>query len=438
MFHFALVDDILSREEFERRVQLKITQAGDLIDEQTAAMLVVRECGREHVKIRDLAAGASVLSFFAKVIATGSPRTITRSDGSAGTVAHLTVGDETGSTQVVLWDDKAAFIDEIGCGDVLEIIGRPSRPRRGEVYLLAARRAGCDIAVIGTKKPERGTDDPIAVQILALGAVRAFTRKDGTAGEMQEGTVGDEGQTYRFVCWAPHLIGGLTPGSGMRLSGAKRVIRPDGEEEVHLDQNGTVEPCTVAGDVPFTPISGVREGRIPAVEGIVTDLRAVRGFSSKRGERSWVRNAVLRDDAGTIPIVLWGEHARAQLTSGDRIAIYGSQARKGRSVLLEIHAGRSSGVAIRRGTPQEKTVEGTIIPTSGGPVLDTGEEWFFISGEYPWGREVRVRGSVEGRRITPLAVEPVPVDWEQLRERAIRIMTTHRAHTFTPQSGEPL
>ncbi|MDD1674744.1 MAG: OB-fold nucleic acid binding domain-containing protein [Methanomicrobiales archaeon] len=424
MFHFALVDDILSREEFERRVQQKITQTGDLIDEQTAAMLVVRECGREHVKIRDLGARASVTSFFAKVIATDSPRMITRPDGREATIAHLTVGDESGQATVVLWDDKAAFVDEIGCGDVLEIIGRPSRSRIGEVHLLAARRAGCDIAVNGAKIPQTGSNDPIAVRILTLGEVRTFTRKDQSPGEMQEGIVGDAQGTYRFVCWAPHLISCLAPGSGVRLSGAKRMVRPDGEEEVHLDQNGTVEPCTLAGDTPRTPIIAVQEGRIPAVEGIVADLSAVRGFSSRRGDRSWVRNGMIRDDTGTLAVVLWGEYARMPITDGDRIVVYGARARKGRSSLLELHAGRFSGVVLQKGTSQEKTIEGTIIPTPGGPVIDTGEEWYYLAGEYPWGREMRVQGSVEGRRIKPLTAEPVLIDPEPLRKRARNLMAT--------------
>ncbi len=51
LFHYALVDDLISKEEFERRVETKIEECGDLVDEPTAAMLVVGELGRQHVKI---------------------------------------------------------------------------------------------------------------------------------------------------------------------------------------------------------------------------------------------------------------------------------------------------------------------------------------------------------------------------------------------------
>jgi replication factor A1 len=40
LFHYALVDDLITKEEFERRVEAKIEDCGDLIDEPTAAMMV--------------------------------------------------------------------------------------------------------------------------------------------------------------------------------------------------------------------------------------------------------------------------------------------------------------------------------------------------------------------------------------------------------------
>jgi len=37
LFHYALVDDLLTQEEFERRVEEKMEACGDLIDDVTAA-----------------------------------------------------------------------------------------------------------------------------------------------------------------------------------------------------------------------------------------------------------------------------------------------------------------------------------------------------------------------------------------------------------------
>jgi len=95
-FHYALVDDLIGKEEFERRVEEKIEQCGDLIDETTAGMIVVQELGRSHVKISGLSGKSSLFSFFGKVISVSPPREFPRKDGETGFVAHIILADETG------------------------------------------------------------------------------------------------------------------------------------------------------------------------------------------------------------------------------------------------------------------------------------------------------------------------------------------------------
>ena len=143
-FHYALVDDLLSREEFERRVEEKIRDCGDLVDELTGAMLVVADLGRQHVKIHGLVAKSSLFSFFGKVIERSEPKEFDRADGEKGLVATILVGDETGETRLVLWDEKAMAAQEIEKDDVLEIIGKPGK-RPGDIMALAIRKATCEI-----------------------------------------------------------------------------------------------------------------------------------------------------------------------------------------------------------------------------------------------------------------------------------------------------
>ena len=145
LFHYALVDDLIPKEEFEQRVEAKIDECGDLVDEPTAAMMVVGELGRAHVKIRGLSAKSSLFSFFGKVIDKTDPRVFDRQDGEKGAVATLLLGDETGSVRVVLWDERAGAADEVSPGDVLEVIGRHPGKGHKEIYALALRKATCRI-----------------------------------------------------------------------------------------------------------------------------------------------------------------------------------------------------------------------------------------------------------------------------------------------------
>jgi len=69
-------------------LEAKIEDCGDLIDEPTAAMMVVGELGREHVKIKGLFAKSSLFSFFGKVIDKTEPKEFDRADGEEGLGRH--------------------------------------------------------------------------------------------------------------------------------------------------------------------------------------------------------------------------------------------------------------------------------------------------------------------------------------------------------------
>ena len=146
LFHYALVDDLITQEEFERRVEEKIEECGDLVDEPTAAMMVVGALGREHVKIKGLSAKSSLFSFFGKIIDKTEPKEFDRPDGEKGWVATILLGDETGTTRVVLWDQKAGAVLDTAIGEVLEVIGRHPGKSTKEIYALALRKASCEIS----------------------------------------------------------------------------------------------------------------------------------------------------------------------------------------------------------------------------------------------------------------------------------------------------
>jgi len=142
LFHYALVDDLITTEEFERRVDAKIEDCGDLVDEPTAAMMVIGELGRQHVKIKGLSGKSSLFSFFGKIVDKTEPKEFVRADGEKGWVATLLLGDETGTTRVVLWDEKAGAAVDVAIGDVLEIIGRhPGKAQKRSMPLPCALQA---------------------------------------------------------------------------------------------------------------------------------------------------------------------------------------------------------------------------------------------------------------------------------------------------------
>jgi replication factor A1 len=405
-FHYALVDDLITKEEFEQRVDAKIDECGDLVDEPAAAMMVVGELGREHVKIKGLFAKSSLFSFFGKVIDKTEPKEFDRADGEKGWVATLLLGDETGTTRVVLWDQKAGAALDVADGEVLEIIGRHPGKNTREIYALALRKASCEITCNVSKDGTTAaslSSEPADLDcvLVARGEPRTYTRRDGTEGEMVDAIVGDAAGTARLVAWAPELLASIPAGTAVHITGAKPNRRDEGRS-YSLDEKSSV---TVTGQeiaVPFTPIGSVSSQGTYSVQGTVKQVQQPRSFTTKNGTPSWVRNCVLTDGSDELKVVLWGEHALVPLAAGDKIEVYHATAKPGRFADIELGAGRGSALKVPEEASRPIVFTGTIIPGPGCLFIDDGKDRYLIEGSFPPGSELIVTGTLAGSRITAL------------------------------------
>ena len=420
LFHYALVDDLITQEEFERRVEDKIGECGDLLDEPTAAMLVVGALGRQHVKVRELSGKSSLFCFFAKVIDKTEPKEFTRNDGEKGWVATLLVGDETGTTRVVLWDEKAGAALELTPGEVLEIIGRHPGKNTREIYALALRKATSEITCNVTAGGNGSglSTEPVDLDALLIGAdtPRAFTRRDGTTGEMMECVIGDADGTARLVAWAPDLLRDIPAGSTIHIAGAKPDRRSEGRA-YSIDEMATVGFSDAVVTVPFAPLASVGDTGYYAVTGEVKTVQEPRSFTSRDGTASWVRNIRIGDGDEVLNVVLWGEKALAPVHPGDRVEIYHAAAKPGRFGSIELGVGRGSVFRVPHEETRAITFTGAIIRGNGCTFIDDGTERYLIGGEFPAGSEMKITGVLSGSRIIPDTAEPGEWCPEKVAER---------------------
>ncbi|MFA5220999.1 MAG: nucleic acid-binding protein [Methanoregula sp.] len=431
LFHYALVDDLISKEEFERRVDTKIDECGDLIDEPTAAMLVVGELGRQHVKIRELSGKSSLFSFFGKVIDKTEPHEFDRRDGEKGWVATLLLGDETGSVRIVLWDEKAGAAVEIAIGDVLEIIGRSAGRGAKEIYALALRKATCEITCTVPVNGSCGilSSEPVDLDVVLLGnePPRTFTRRDGSTAEMVEGVIGDNNGTARLVAWNPDLLTGIAPGSFVHITGAKPNNRGEGRA-YSIDEKSTVTVIDRQIEVPFTPVGSVSDQGFYSVKGTVKTVQEPHSFVSREGSSSWVRNLCIGDDRDEIRVVLWGDKALTAISPGDRLEIYHASAKAGRFGGIELGVGRGSILNVPEEVSHEMVFSGTIIAGNGCIFIDNGKERFIVEGEFPHGSDLRICGTRRGNRIFPHQADPLQRTPEEVMARLAQFTGTQGKH----------
>jgi replication factor A1 len=440
-FHYALVDDLISREEFERRVEEKIEQCGDLIDETTAGMIVVQELGRSHVKISGLSGNSSLFSFFGKVISVSPPREFLRKDGETGFVAHIILADETGQVRAVLWDEKAAAAREIGTGEVLEIIGKHASGGRNDIVVLALRKSPCEI--ICSSELERpfvpAERREVTARVLFIDQPRTVLKRDGSETVLLAGCIACKEGTARIITFSPGLFAGLHEGTGVRITGALEKTRSSGREYV-IDERSSVTPEDQEIPFRFKAFSEVQDGETCSIEATVTSLQPVRTFVTRDGRQGQVRNIQLTDGLTVLRAVLWGDRAREPLVPGDRIAVYQGTVKSSREGERELHLGAGSFIRVCLSDQgQETEREGTVIVTRNGTFLDNGRERFLIISDIPHGHEVRVKGRLAGERILILSLEEVQKDPVAVSEDLDKLLADlDRNNTFTLHGREDI
>ncbi|MCK9306561.1 MAG: OB-fold nucleic acid binding domain-containing protein [Methanoculleus sp.] len=416
-FHYLLVDDLLAKGEFERRVEEKVAESGDLLDDRTAAMLVVKDLGRAHIRIHDLPAAPSLACFFAKVLSIEEPREFERADGTTGIVASVTVGDETGRARLTLWDEKAGAVHEIEAGDVLEILGRPKgKGKVPDVTAVAVEKAACEITCDDTGASAPGPGGDLEARLIAIESPRTFTRRDGGTGEMVEAVIGNEDGVFRLVAWAPAVLEGLEAGGNVIIRGAT-AREGDQGIEYSLGDAASVSRSDREISLTLNTVADVVEGKSYSLAGTVAGVQPSHAFVTRAGRESCVRNLVLADETGEIPVVIWGEKADEHLVTGDRIEIYNATARRGRYGDIEVHLSWGSALVLLAQEEKEVEVEGTIIATREGIALDTGDACYLLAEPLPIGSHVRVRGRVHRGVISPGDIEAVMPDREDLQRR---------------------
>jgi replication factor A1 len=302
---------------------------------------------------------------------------------------------------------------------VLEIIGKPGK-RPGDIMALALRKASCEIECrsniqpLNTAPAERVT---IEAKLLSLDETRLFTRRDGTGGEMRGAVIGDENGTARLVCWMPEVLDELVPGTSLRITGAVNRSRPPARE-YSVDEKSTIEPIEKEIEVLMSPISGVGDEGMYSVGGTITHVLPARSFIAKDGSRSHVRNILVRDDTGLIRVVFWGDTAVKHYFEGDTIRIYNAAARVGRTGERELSVGRGSSISVEtKAAGQPIEIQGTILTDMSATLIDDGTTSYILEGEHPYGRVVRVTGTLNGHTITPETIEAVELSPEKVLTR---------------------
>ena len=424
-YHYALVDDLISREDFDKKIEEKAKECGNLVDETAAALLVVRDLGREHVSISKLYKKSSLFCFFGKILDITKPKEFDKQDGSKGFVTRMTVGDKTGHTTLVFWDEQAMAISEtFSLGECIEVIGKAGRSAK-EIQPLNMRKSTvmieCSREPGSIKPPERRSVDLV---VLVCNPVHEYTKRDGTPGSMISGLAGTADGVFKFTCFDPNLFSDMSTGSAIHVDSAYEKEGDYNSKEFIIDNQCVLTSIEAIPEIPFCPYNTIQVDTLVSVRGIITKVRPAKKFIRRDGSESYVRNITISEldsdnnSKTTLPVVLWDDAGRNAWLAREHVEIFFALAKIGREGEIEISLGK--GGLIR---PKfEKCSEfvdlvGTVLHTDEGNVLDCGTGSYLLSSPHPHGAILAARACISGARLFSESEKLITYSLDEVKNR---------------------
>ena len=327
--------------------------------------------------------------------------TFTKKDGNEGKVLSTIAADDTGSTRLVFWDDKADEVEGIEPGGVIGVSHAYTRPNRDgsdiEVHVgkssVIKRNLKDKIDAAETISPFMGgSSEPIGMKDIAdlkvgqsdvdvegkiatIYEVRTFTRKEGGEGRVQNIEIADNSSKIRVTFWGDDIdkIAKAKEGDVIRIlhgyvkegfkggvefqvgNRAEVTLNPKGTKLKQLDLSkitDNVSSSSTGGS--FEPLGKTDIANLSVemknvdIEGKVVTAYDVKTFTRKDGDEGRLRNVIIADQTSKIRVTFWGDDVDtvADIKEGDVIRILHGYVKEGFRGGVEFQVGRNGEIIL--------------------------------------------------------------------------------------------
>ncbi len=333
----------LTNEEVGKKVEDKKESLGHFVNEDVAVRLVARDLGiklhdetleKPLIKIADLIPGINNLTLEVRVERCGKAKEFTKKDGTTGKMVRISVEDETGRINMVLWDDHANLVSSMFNGARLKVIAAYTREGLdGKVEIHLGNRGS--IQIFDVKNDPQST---LRGRIERVYDPIYFSRRDGSEGRLVAFLLKNGGEENRVLVWGPsdEMLMSLVEGAYTEVLNG--VVKKDlrGETEVHINNEADVRidlDDVVPPKRDCIRLDAIQpEMRDIVIQGIVeSDFEVETTYNGKAYAR-----VLIKDGESVLPVVFWnGQALRAKQLAkpGSALIIEGCNVQFGKSGL---------------------------------------------------------------------------------------------------------
>jgi len=204
---YKRVKDLMTKDEFYQKIRKKMEDFDHLIDDEAAAMLIIDDLGRNRqniTPIKDLKPDCDC-TLFGKVISIDEPLEFKRKNGSRGRVINLKISDNTGTCNLVLWDDDVDLVGNIiQVGSTIKIVNGYTKEHNSEIEVNVGRWGSIEVEPPDAPVITNHVENRIEGRVVKKDNTRPYFKDNGEFGFVRVIWLDVDGEIKKITVWDEH------------------------------------------------------------------------------------------------------------------------------------------------------------------------------------------------------------------------------------------
>ena len=242
------IKDLKTKKEFLVEINKIKKDYDDLLDEDTSALLIVDELGRNKqniYKISDIKPEMEC-TVFGKITNINPSKNFNRKNGSTGKVINLELTDETGKCGLALWDKDVELVSKktIQVGTNIKVINGHIKNGFNGIEINVGRWALIEIEPEGqTKSVVEKSENNITIKgkLIEVEPTKAFFKDNGEFGFITKIKVETKGEIKQIIIWDQKVkeIQKIKKGDYLKIENID-IRKINDKKELHINSKGVI------------------------------------------------------------------------------------------------------------------------------------------------------------------------------------------------------